>query len=183
MLYSLKNCRNGESAVYPTTVEITEKDNILTFRFTAAHSSFYCPHEGYNKIHSEGDACEVLIGSDPARKTYFEIEISANGDLMLAEMTNYGDDEKNEPILGLSFIDDCFIKSHVERSGDGYIATISFDKRHVLKHGEDIYFNAYRLETDGGEMDKHLFALFPTMKHKFHVPAYFSLLNQYVSAE
>lgn len=179
MLYELKNCRNGGQAVYPTTVDITEENNIVTFRFTAAHSSFYCPHQGYNCIHSEGDACEVLIGSDPARKVYYEIEISANGDMMLAEMTNRGDDEKGEPILDIHFIDDCFVSGRVEKNGDGYIASVSLDKRHVMKHGSSIYFNAYRLETDGGEMDKHLFALIPTMKHKFHVPVFFAPLSEY----
>ena len=180
MLYTLKNCRNGGPAPYETTVDITEENNVITFRFTATHNSFYCPHQGYNKIHSEGDACEVLIGSDPARRVYYEIEISANGDLMLAEMTNHGDDEKGEPILGLRFIDDCFVTSHVERTDDGYTAIVSFDKKHVQKHGDTIYFNAYRLETDGGEMDKHLLALFPTMKHKFHVPSFFAPLQEYV---
>ena len=54
MLYTLKNCRNGGPAPYETTVDITEENNVITFRFTATHSSFYCPHQGYNKIHSEG---------------------------------------------------------------------------------------------------------------------------------
>ena len=94
MLYELKNCRDGSPATYRTTVDITEKDNIITFAFTAEHSSFYCPHQGYNQIHSEGDACEILIGSDPERKVYYEIELSPNGDLMLAEMVNLGVDEK-----------------------------------------------------------------------------------------
>ena len=56
MIYQLKDCRTGGEAVYNTTVEITEKDNTLTFRFVAEHSAYYCPHSGYNQIHSEGDA-------------------------------------------------------------------------------------------------------------------------------
>ena len=35
MIYELKNCRTGEKAVYKSTVEINEKEDILTFRFTA----------------------------------------------------------------------------------------------------------------------------------------------------
>lgn len=180
MIYELKNCRDGSPATYQTTVEITEKDNIVTFDFVASHSSFYCPHDGYNKIHSEGDACEVLIGSDPARRVYYEIEISAKGDLMLAEMVNHGVDEKNEPILDIHFVDDCFLKSQVTRMEDGYRATVSFDKRNILSGDGEIYFNAYRLETDGGEMDKHLFALIPTKRPKFHAPDYFVWLNDYL---
>lgn len=180
MLYELKNCRDGSPATYRTTVDITEQDNILTFRFEAEHTSFYCPYDTYNEIHSEGDACEVLIGSDPARRVYYEIEISAKGEWMLAEMVNHGVDEKNEPILEIHFVDDCFLTGHVTRTEKGYIATVSFDKRKIMTGEGEIYFNAYRLETDGGEMDKHLFALIPTMRPKFHAPTYFAWLKDYV---
>ena len=40
MLYELKNCRDGSAAAYHTTVDITEKDNVVTFHFEAEHSSF-----------------------------------------------------------------------------------------------------------------------------------------------
>lgn len=182
MLYELKNCRNGQAAPYKTTVDITRTGNRITFVFTAENTRYYCPHSGYNKIHSEGDACEVLIGSDPERKTYFEIEISPKNDLMLAKMVNHGMDEKNEPILDIHFIEDCFLESQVTLTDTGYIASVSFDETHVMGDGGEVYFNAYRLETDGGEMDKHLFALFPTMRHKFHVPEYFQFLKDYVKA-
>ncbi len=181
MRYELKNCRNGEPAVYHTTVDISETDEILTFRFEAEHTAYYCPYDGYNKIHSEGDACEVLIGSDPARKVYYEIEISAQGDLMLARMTNHGFDENGTPILGLDFVEDCFVTGQTEKTETGYIAVVSFRKNDILSGDGEIFFNAYRLETDGGEMDKHLFALNPTMRPKFHAPDYFVLLNDYLS--
>jgi hypothetical protein len=122
----------------------------------------------------------VLIGSDPARRIYYEIEISAKGDLMLAEMVNHGVDEKGEPILEIHFVKDCFLQSRVERTEKGYTATVSFDKRLVMSGEGELYFNAYRLETDGGEMDKHLFALNPTMRPKFHAPSYFLYLKDYV---
>ena len=48
-----------------------------------------------------------------------------------------------------------------------------------LGNGE-IYFNAYRLDTDGEVTEKHLFALFPTMQRKFHVPKYYQYLKEYV---
>ena len=73
MIYELKNCRDGSAATYKTTVDITENNEILTFKFFAENTEFYCPHHNYNDIHSEGDACEVLIGSDPERKFYYEI--------------------------------------------------------------------------------------------------------------
>ncbi len=182
MRYELKNCRDGKPAVYRTTVDITEQDGIVTFCFEAEHTSFYCPYHDYNKIHSEGDACEVLIGSDPARMHYYEIEISAEGELMLARMTNHGFGEDGNPILELDFVEDCFVKGHTERTENGYIATVSFDKKKILSGEGEIFFNAYRLETDGGEMDKHLFALIPTMRPKFHAPEYFAWLCDYTKS-
>jgi hypothetical protein len=179
MLYELKNCRNGESAPYKSTVDISEKDGKLRFFFTAEHSSFYCPFDKYNEIHSAGDACEVLIGTDPDRRFYYEIEISAKGDLMLALMENTGLDENGNPVALCNFIDDCWLETKVEKYKDGYTAEVIFDKERVMTHGDKIFFNAYRIETDGGENDKHLIALSPTFVPKFHMPAYFKWLDDY----
>jgi hypothetical protein len=180
MLYELKNCRDGSDATYKTTVDISENNGVVTFNFDAENTEFYCPHSGYNKIHSEGDACEVLIGSDPERKVYYEIEISPQNDLMVAEMVNHGFDENNEPILDILFVDDCFVKSEVQKRENGYSPTVSFPLDKIFSGEGEIYFNAYRLETDGGEMDKHLLALNPTMLPKFHAPEYFMLLKDFI---
>ena len=180
MIYELKNCRDGLPAIYITTVDITENNGKLTFKFFAEHTEFYCPHHNYNDIHSEGDACEVLIGSDPERKFYYEIEISPENKLMCALMENKGDDENGIPILKINFIEDCFVESNVVRTENSYEATVSFPKEKILSGDGEIYFNAYRLETDGGEMDKHLFALNPTMKPKFHRPSHFMFLKAFL---
>ncbi len=180
MVCELKNCRNGEQAEYKSTVEISENNGILTFKFYAEHSEFYCPYHKYNEIHSWGDACEVLIGSDPDRRFYYEIEISPENKLMCALMENKGDDEKREPILEINFVDDCFVESEVKINGNSYEAIVSFPKDKILSGDGEIYFNAYRLETDGGEMDKHLMALNPTMKPKFHSPSHFLWLKDYI---
>lgn len=180
MVYSLKNCRNGENAVYATTVEIKEENGRVFFKFVAENSKYYCPHGEYNGIHSEGDACEILIGSDPERRWYYEIEISPQNKLMLAKMEYTGVDEQGNPVLNIHFVDDCFLKSSVTKTENGYIAEISFDKASVITGDGEIYFNAYRLETDGGEMEKHLFALFPTLQGKFHVPPVYRYLKDYV---
>lgn len=180
MIYKLKNCRTGEDAIYDSTVEITEQNDVLTFKFTAESSKYFCPNRSYNGIHSEGDACEILIGSDPNRKTYYEIEISPENELMIAKMTYCGVDEENSPILNIDFVEKPFIKSSVQKTNNGYIATVSFDKKNILSGNGEIYFNAYRLETDGGESEKHLFALNPTMRSKFHVPPYYVFLKDYV---
>ena len=180
MLYTLKDCRSGEAAIYRTTVDISEKNGRFTFAFTAEHTSFYCPFDGYNDLHSDGDACEILIGSDPERKCYYEIEVSAEGKLMLAKMTYGGVDEEGAPILGLEFVEDCFVESTFSVIDGGYTATLSFDRQDILTGEGEVFFNAYRLETDGGEKDKHLFALFPTMRPKFHAPDYFEYIEKYL---
>ena len=180
MTYELKNCRDGSSALYKTTVDISESNGVLEFKFYAEHTEFYCPHHSYNDIHSEGDACEVLIGSDPERRFYYEIEISPENKLMCALMENKGDDENGVPILEINFVEECFVESNVTRNENSYKATVRFPKEKILSDDGEIYFNTYRLETDGGEMDKHLMALNPTMKPKFHRPSHFLWLKDYL---
>ena len=181
MIYELKDCRTGEKAAYKSTLEITEKDDILTFRFTAEHSSFFCPHPEYNGLHTEGDSCEIIIGSDPKRQDYYELEINPLGDLMLCEMHYHGIDEDGDPLLNWDYIDECFAIGKAIKTETGYIAEISFDKKKISKPGEEIYFNAFRLETDGGETEKHLFALNPTMVGKFHIVEKYVYLKDYVN--
>lgn len=181
MVYELKNCRTGGAGAYPTSVEITEKDGELTFRFAAEHSAFYCPCPGYNGIHSRGDACEILIGSDPARKVYYEIEISSKNELMIAKMTYWGVDRETEkPILQMDLQEKCFVESAVKPYKDGYIAEVKFRKEDILSGDGEVFFNAYRLETDGEYKSKHLFALNPTFG-LFHKPEYYLLLKDYVN--
>lgn len=185
MIYELKNCRTGEYHPYKTTVDITENNGILTFVFECEHTAFYCPFDKYNDIHSSGDAVEILIGSDKKRRVYYEIELSSKGVFMLAEMTNSGVDENGDPILSINFVpeSECFVSGSVEKIGaNGYRAAITFPKDKIRSgdNGDNIYFNAYRLETDGVEMNRHLFAMNPTMVGKFHVPSYFMYLDEKV---
>lgn len=173
MIYELKNSRNGEAAPYQTTVEITEAEGCLRFVFEAEHSAYFCPHDRYNAIHAEGDACEIFITGDPTRRHYYEMEISANGGLMLGRITHGGFEEDGTPILSLDLIDPPFIIGRVIHRRGGYTAEIRFPRSSVSDNGEELYFNVFRIETDGGERDKHLFALNPTLCHKFHHPECF----------
>lgn len=181
MIYNLKNCRDGSPATYNTTVEITQNNGRVTFFFTAENSKYNCPFHNYNDIHANGgDVCEVFIGTDPERKKYIEIEVSPENKLMLADMEYKGVDESGNPIMGLDFIDDCFVESSVTKTDTGYTAEISFDLDKISTGDGEVFFNAYRIDTDGNEPDKHLFALSPTMRPKFHAPDYFVLLKDYI---
>ena len=180
MKYLLKNNRDGSPAVYKTTLDVSQDERYIYFDFWAEHSDYYCPYDNYNDIHSCGDAVEVLIGVDPERKTYYELEVNPDNAEMLAKMTVTELDDDGAAKLKIDFVDkkDCFFTSSAAKTPDGYIACIAIDKVRLNMPVEQIYFNAYRLETDGGEMEKHLFALNPTMCGKFHVPTrYVKLLD------
>ena len=179
MVYNLKNCRDASDAIYDTTLEIKEENGQLYFRFDCKNSQFYCPFHNYNDIHSSGDICELLIGTDPERKKYFEIEISPENVLMIGLIEKCGEDEDG-PVLKLELVEDCFIDSKVTTFEDGYLAELWFDAKNICTDENEIFFNAYRIETDGGESEKHLFALNPTMRGKFHTPEYFVYLNDYI---
>jgi hypothetical protein len=179
MVYKLKDNRTGACADRLTTVEIKKDGNIATFFSHAENTQYYCPYDYYNGIHSAGDACEILIGTDPERKVYYEMEISAKGQLMLAKMTNNGDVD-GEPMLDIDFVEVPFITSKYTKLDNGYNATISFDLKDINTGDGDVYFNAYRLETDGEYRDKYLYALNPTLRPKFHVPDKFLYLKDYV---
>lgn len=180
--YLMKDNRDGSEAVYETSVGISETDTEITFAFDAKHSGFYCPYHEYNEIHSCGDAVEVLIGTDPERGKYYEIEVSPENGKMLALMRYLGTDGEGKVKLDIGFIDEskCFFRSSVTRTSNGYVAVITINKDEAGLSGDGVYFNAYRLETDGGEQEKHLFAINPTMCGKFHVPSKYVYLKDFV---
>ena len=183
MVYELKNCRTGETATdRKTTVEITEENDILTFVFTAENCEYYCPYKEYNKLHSDGDICEILIGTDPARKEYYEIEISPYNGLMLAKMT-YKGEKDNEPDLDIDFVDEPFVETQVLLRNGGYVATVKIPKDKICTGEGEIYFNAYRIETENGKYihgEFLLYALNPTMRGKFHTPNRYVWLKDYL---
>lgn len=185
MKYLLKNNRNGAAAVYETTVDVSQDERYIYFDFVAKHSDYYCPYGNYNDIHSCGDAVEVLIGTDPSRKTYYELEVNPDNAKMLAKMTVTELDGDGAAKLNIEFVDekDSFFTSSTAKTSGGYIACIVIDKVRLNMPVEQIYFNAYRLETDGGEMEKHLFALNPTMCGKFHVPTRYVMLSDYLTGK
>lgn len=183
MEYELKVCATGkEETERKTTLEISEKDGVLTFVFTAKNSKYYCPYEEYNKLHAEGDVCEIFIGSHENRKQYFEMELTPYNALMLAKVSYLGEGADG-PILHLDYVEKSFVETNVVRTKDGYVATLSFLKSKILTGDGEIYFNAYRIDTDGGSLlnDKQLgFALNPTMRPKFHTPSKFVLLKDFL---
>ncbi len=174
MKYDLVDCRTGKKTEYKTQLNIIPFGETLTFCFHAERSSCYCPWDGYNKNHYEGDVCEVFFGTGPDRSLYYEVEISPDNQLFFGRVRHQGIDEKGNPILSIAFIGqkDCFVSSSVIRTRTGYIAQLVLDLTR-LENREDFFFNAFRIETDGGQREKHLLACSPTLGSRFHVPGAF----------
>ena len=181
MEYILKDTENGAEAEFFTSVDIKENNGTVTFSFVCKHSKYFCPYEGqYNMLHCEGDVCEVFIGSDPERREYFEMELSPKNDLMLARIRYNGDDEQGIPILDIGYVDDSFVKTEASVTDDGYTCKMTFALKDIMTGDGEIFFNCYRIETDGGTPDRTLLALSPTMRRRFHTPKYYLRLEEYI---
>lgn len=180
MIHNLKNCVEGTAALYKTTLQISERDGRLHFRFVADTSERFCPYSEYNDAHYLGDVCEVFIGSHPEKKEYYEFEITPGNKQFLAHIKYCGEDESGKPILHTTYVEESFVDSTVTPTENGYVAEFSFNKERVKTGDGELCFNAYRIETDGGEAEKHLFSLVPTLKRKFHVPSCFVPIADYL---
>lgn len=62
-----------------------------------------------------------------------------------------------------------FLTTERRPKENGYFLAFSFSEAKLKKFGEELYFNLFRIETDGGEKEKYLFALNRTHRsHLFH---------------
>ena len=181
MIYELKNCRNGESLdEFKTTVEILVVDGkYLTFRFDCKNSRFYSANDKYNSNIYNGDVCEAFICTGENINEYYEIEVAPNNCQFFMKMTNYGTaivdgkaklNLKSVPILE----NENFLVSKVEKNGCDYKVEFSVPLDKIgYKKEIGIRLNAYRIDTEGGVIDKNLLALNPTFEPSFHVPEKF----------
>lgn len=181
MIYELKNCRTGERIdEFKTTVEILIVDNkYLTFKFDCKNSRLFSANDKRNSNIYDGDVCEAFICTGEDVNVYYEVEVSPNNCQFLMKMTNLGTEIngdkvklniKKEPVSD----EDNFLISKVEKNGSDYKVEFSLP---LDKIGYDeqigIRLNAYRIETEGGETNKHLLALNPTLVPSFHIPEKF----------
>jgi shikimate dehydrogenase len=70
--------------------------------------------------------------------------------------------------------------SNFKKLEGGYECSFTFDLADINTGEGEVYFNAYRLDTDGGKDFQHLYALNPTVYHWFHMPDKFLWLGDYV---
>lgn len=155
----LKDNRTGKKACYKTIFNHKENKDFYIFKFKAYTSKFFSYSDKYNGDLYKGDVCEIFI-TYGTKNHYYEIEVAPNGSIFLSDILNINDNFKN------IMLDECFIKATAQIKRNHYKVTISIPKSYIK--GSVIEYNAYRIETDGGEMDKHLFALKPTLCNTFH---------------
>ncbi len=166
--------KKGEKAVYETAFSAKESEEAYIFSFFAKSNRAYCPYTEDNERLWLGDVCEIFIGDERDPHHYYEVEIAPNGAAFFGWVTNPDGNFKVSfpPPDGLSY--------RVERKGDDYGVEITLSKEIIAWPLARITFNAFRIETDGGVPEKHLFALNPTLSSSFHTLGFFVHLKDYL---
>ena len=72
MKYDLKNCKNGEPGVYPTTVDISVKDGIITFFFECENCKKRFPVTGDQAPNSLTHKREFKVNEQSIFLTYYD---------------------------------------------------------------------------------------------------------------
>lgn len=171
-IFELKDNQTGNTARYSTRLTVFCTVNRIVFTFRAERSSLFTPYNEYNEPLFNGDVCEIFIGN---RANYYEIEVAPNGAVLFAKIENYGNGgfctclqplcEKEKLIFAAASVFD-----------GGYTATIEIESSAF--EGNDVFFNAFRIDTDGGEKaEKHTFSVFPTLRKSFHLSEAFGKLE------
>lgn len=166
MMVELKNNVTGEKAPFKTILEYSRFGNNMLFKFSCENSKRFSAYSEHNEPIYRGDVCEVFIRTGEVMSEYYEIEVAPNGTTFFAKIKNVD----GSPIV--SFLDKQF-QSTVTITESGYDVEIlvPFDAVNATNH--PIYFNAFRIETEGGHENRHLLALSPTMCPFFHRPEKF----------
>lgn len=168
MIYNLFDNRTGKETKFTTTVDVKIDGEDIVFDFDCINSDFYCANEGYNTNLYDGDVCEAFICVDGNRENYFELEVAPNNSVFFKRVHNPKDGKRT------SYEMENTVKSSVTKNGRDYkvhlavpLTSMGWDKKHK------ILFNAYRIETEGGETNKNLLAVNPTLSDTYHKPEFF----------
>lgn len=172
----LKNSRTGEETEFKTTVVIKMTETELSFEFFCKNSKFFSADNKYNGPIFDGDVCEAFISTDGTINNYYEIEVAPNNTLFLNKIYNPGGGAYQTFPIDES---ENFVTSEVEINGNDYRVKFSMPLEKIgYTKEKGILFNAYRIETEGGNTDLHLLAFNPTMCDTFHMSEYFVKLEE-----
>lgn len=159
----LKENITGQKACYKTKLTYRKGCKNLFFKFVATSPQLYSFSDKYNSELYRGDVCEIFIKYGKENH-YYEIEVAPNGAIFLADIENDGTGFKGE------LLSDCFISATSKINKKGYVVKIKIPRSYIKT--DKIKFNAFRIDTEGGNENRHLFALHPTLCATFHVKKY-----------
>lgn len=170
MIAYLKENVTGGETQFTTLLDYSRVGNNLRFHFSCENSKLFSAYSEDNEPIYCGDVCEVFLSVDGKLNEYFEIEVAPNGTVFFAKILN--DNGLKATFLKKNF------KTSVTLTEKGYDVEIVIPYSSLGAGEHPIYFNAFRIETEGGIPDKNLLALSPTLKTTFHVPEKFILFPQ-----
>lgn len=173
MKYTLKENITGSTSSFTTNLTITRNNNIIEFNFECHNSLMFNAGSNLNDSLYNGDVVEIFITNDKTLHTYYEFEVSPNNSHFNSLIKN---DLKGhfENIL----LDDLFI-SNVIIDDNNYSVKMIIDLEKLnINCNDTILFNAFRIETEGGIINKNLLSLSPTLSNTFHDPKSFIILER-----
>ena len=148
--------RTGQEGYPQTFFSYKISGHILIFEFHATESSLSSYSDVDNGELYNGDVVELFL--DLGDDFYYEFEVAPNGKKFVAKSYN------SKPV----FIENDFFESSVNIKGSDYYVTMKIDLSKLNKT-ENIYFNAFRIETKGIKPEYILQALSPTLSNSFHI--------------
>ena len=139
-----------------TEFNYVKNANLITFNFDCHDSALYSFTDKDNDDLWRGCVVEVFL--DTGLDFYYEFEAAPNGAVFAAKIRN----------RKIEYIDPSIIKAKATVVGNGYQIQLIVDLN-KLEKGDELKFNAFRVENKKGETVQQLQALNPTLCETFHV--------------
>ena len=153
----------GQKPKKLTDFNYIKDNNVVTFNFNCYDSAIYSFSNKDNDDLWRGCVAEVFL--DTGLDFYYEFEVAPNGAVFAAKIRN----------RKIEYIDPSIIKAKATIVGDNYQVQLIVDLRE-LELGNELKFNAFRVENKKGETAQQLQALNPTLCETFHVREKFKRL-------
>ena len=139
-----------------TDFNYVKSDNLITFNFDCYDSCLYSYSNKNNDDLWKGCVAEIFL--DTGLDFYYEFEVAPNGAVFAAKIRN----------RQIEYIDPSIIESRSTINGNNYQIQITVNLN-KLEKGDELKFNAFRVENKKGETIQQLQALNPTLCETFHV--------------
>ena len=169
MKWKLKENLSGQYPDRKTELEIKQTKDCLSFSFICSKSYLRSFSDKNNDTLYRASVVEVFL--DVGDESYYEIEVAPNGATFFAKILN----------RKVKLLDNNLFESHARVENDKYFVDIKINLNKI-HNPEALKFNAFRIELDN-EDTQHLYAMFPTFSHTFHVPEKFVLLTPFLQSE